>query len=549
MNNKNLIIKTARRLDKFQMSDLVMITELDESEVEYIVSELISEQIIIKNNDNYFYNRKKLTPPSKLNNKHGKTSSNMPIINIENEDGYDYFLTLAETTRNKIKNYIEALNFITNAGWINTSRVLEIYNSHSNYKKVSYSTLNKIKNTYLKYGFKGILPPKQEHNIPLIPKEIYECFKKYYLNTNKLSACDSIYYAQQELQKQKKIEQPYAYVPATFLRKLRTEFTPEQIEYFRKTVKPLPDTSIVDNSYSLSNMLFENAADIYFRNLKSSNQLEKLMQQKTCYNNHLQEIFGNMKIKDIDSKVIAKYKQKEFDNGCSLNSVQHYVIIVKNIIKNICPDKNNLNDIKKCRNKSFAPSMNLLSENQIGELLNLAYDKYSWAYPIIYLTLSTGATVPELLALKWNNINFKNNTIFLKHFLYGEKLILNRGNSTMRTLVIDENISNLLKVRYDKIADIEEFVFKIDGIKVVQQYLEEKVLTQISEKLNIPKLFPSDLQHNFVNMCLRQNIPITFIQKSVGYYGITNFIKTYRTLIENTENKFYNPLRNLKTSL
>ena len=120
MNNKNLIIKTARRLDKFQMSDLVMITELDESEVEYIVSELISEQIIIKNNDNYFYNLKKLTPPSKLNNKHGKTSSNMPIINIENEDGYDYFLTLAETTRNKIKNYIEALNFITNAGWINT---------------------------------------------------------------------------------------------------------------------------------------------------------------------------------------------------------------------------------------------------------------------------------------------------------------------------------------------------------------------------------------------------------------------------------------------
>ena len=547
MNNKNFVIKTARRLDKFQMFDLVITTELNESEVEEIVSELITEQVIIKNNDVYFYNHKKLAPPSKLNNK-SKSTAKMPIINIESEDGYDYFLTLAEATQKKIKNYIEALNFITNAGWINTSRVLEIYNSHSNNKKVSYSTLNKIKNTYLKYGFRGILPPKQEHNTPLIPEEIYKCFKKYYLNKNKLTACDSIYYAQQELQKQKKIEQPYAYVPATFLRKLRTEFTQEQIEYFREAVSPTTDTSMVDDSYSHSNMLFENAADIYFRNLKSSNQLEKLMQQKTCYNNHLHEIFGNMKIKDIDSKVIAKYKQKEFDNGCSLNSVQHYVMIVKNIIKNICPDKNNLRDIKKRQNESYAPSMNLLSENQIEKLLNLSYEKYSWAYPIIYLALSTGATIPELLALKWNNINFKNNTIFLKHFLYGEKLILNRGNSTMRTLAIDEYISNLLKVQYKEKSEKEEFVFRIDNVEAVQQYFEEKVLTPISEKLNIPKLFPSDLQHNFVNMCLRQNIPITFIQKSVGYYGITNFIKTYRTLIENTENKFYSPLRNLKTS-
>ena len=548
MNNKNFVIKTARRLDKFQMFDLVITTELNESEVEEIVSELITEQVIIKNNGVYFYNHKKLAPPSKLNNK-SKSTAKMPIINIESEDGYDYFLTLTEETQSKIKNYINALNFITNAGWINTSRVLEIYNSHSNNKKVSYSTLNKIKNTYLKYGFRGILPPKQEHNTPLVPEEIYKCFKKYYLNKNKLTACDSIYYAQQELQKQKKIEQPYAYVPATFLKKLRTEFTQEQIEYFRQTVNPTRDTNIADDSYSHSNMLFENAADIYFRRLKSLNQLEKLMQQKTCYNNHLQEVFGKLRIKDIDSRVISQYKQKEFDDGCRLNSVHHYVKIVKNIINEVCPDKNKLKSINKGKETMFAPSMNLLSDNQINKLLNIAQEKYSWAYPIIYLALSTGATIPELLALKWENINFKDNTIFLKHFLYGEKLIINRGGATMRTLVIDENICNALKNKFmDNNIPNDNFVFRFGTDKYPQQYLEEEVLKPIAKELGVERLFPSDLQHNFVNMCLQQNIPITFIQKSVGYYGITNFIKTYRILIENTENKFYNPLRNFKTS-
>ena len=53
------------------------------------------------------------------------------------------------------------------------------------------------------------------------------------------------------------------------------------------------------------------------------------------------------------------------------------------------------------------------------------------------------------------------------------------------------------------------------------------------------------MQHNFVNMCLKQNIPLTFIQKSLGIYGIVNFIKTYKSLIENLEEAHYNPLNKI----
>ena len=64
----------------------------------------------------------------------------------------------------------------------------------------------------------------------------------------------------------------------------------------------------------------------------------------------------------------------------------------------------------------------------------------------------------------------------------------------------------------------------------------------LSAELGIVRLRPSDLQHNFVNMCIKQNIPLTFIQKSLGYYGIVNFIKIYRNLIEKSEKDYYNPL-------
>lgn len=46
-------------------------------------------------------------------------------------------------------------------------------------------------------------------------------------------------------------------------------------------------------------------------------------------------------------------------------------------------------------------------------------------------------------------------------------------------------------------------------------------------------------------MSIKQNIPLTFIQKSLGYYGITNFVKVYRNLIENLEEDYYNPLEKI----
>lgn len=49
-------------------------------------------------------------------------------------------------------------------------------------------------------------------------------------------------------------------------------------------------------------------------------------------------------------------------------------------------------------------------------------------------------------------------------------------------------------------------------------------------------------------MCIKQNIPLTFIQKSLGYYGIVNFIKTYRNLIEKLEDGNYNPLNKILES-
>lgn len=540
MKNRDLIIKSARRLDKFTLDDIILVSEIEEREVTDILSELLKEKIVVKNGNTYYFNTKGV-------NNNG-INEVKPII-IEKEEGYDCFLTLKKETQERIRSYIDLLNFVNQAGGKNSKQLVELFNQTSGYKSISLCTLGRIRTNYKRYGFKGVLPSYSAGNVESsIPDELFNYFKKYYLTNEKLSATDAIYRAQKQLQIEQKIEQPYAYASAAFLRKLKSEFTPQQIEYFRNNIKPQKIKIKIENKIQEPlEMLFKDAAKIYFNRLKTENKFERLMHQKTDYKNHLKEYFGDLRIREITNKVVAKFKQKQFDSGYQLVSVNIYILLLKNIINAVCPKTNYLaSRSKSLKENAYAMDMNLLTEEQILKLLDLCYKKYPEAYPILYISLSTGASIPELLGLTWDRIDFRNQIIFLKYFLYGDKLVMTKCNSTMRRLTIDWNICEDLEYKYH-ISDPEpnDFVFKFESNKQAQQYIEEYVLAPLAKEIGVSKLNPSDMQHNFVNICIKQNIPLTYIQKSLGYYGITNFVKVYRNLIEQQEEDYYNPLEKI----
>lgn len=537
MKNRDLIIKSARRLDKFTIDDIILVSELKEQEATNILSELLNEKIVVKNGNAYYFNTKGV-------NNNG--IDEVKLIIIEKEEGYDYFLTLSKETQERIRSYIALLNFVNQAGGKNSKQLVELFNQTSGYKNISLCTLGRIRTNYKRYGFKGVLPSYSAGNVESsIPDELFNYFKKYYLTNEKLSATDAIYRAQKQLQDEQKIEQPYAYASAAFLRKLKTEFTSQQIEYFRNNIKPQKIKIKIENKIQEPlEMLFKDAAKIYFNRLKTENKLERIMHQKTDYKNHLKEYFGDLQIREITNKVVAKFKQKQFDSGYQLVSVNIYILILKNIINAVCPKTNYLaSRSKSLKENAYAMDMNLLTEEQISRLLNSCYKKYPDVYPILYISLSSGASISELLGLTWDRIDFRNQIIFLKYFLYGDKLVMTKCNSTMRRLTIDWNICENLEYKYHiSYPEPNDFIFKFESNKPAQQYVEEDVLAPLAKEIGVSKLNPSDMQHNFVNMSIKQNIPLTYIQKSLGYYGITNFVKVYRNLIEQQEEDYYNPL-------
>lgn len=547
MKNKDLIIKIARRLDKFNADEMIVVSELSEKEVTEILSELLSEKVIVKNNDTYYFNSEKTVTEVENNTPKPQNKDIKPIV-IEEEEGYDYFLTLSETAQKNIRNQVELLNMFIQTGGKNKLKIVNFFNETTAVKKISYSGFSKLYNRYIKYGFKSCLPRYSFNITSSIPNEIYEYFKKFYLTKEKLSVEEALYRAQMQLQAEQKIEQPYTYSSVIFLRKLKKEFSKEQIKYFRNNINPPKAKNNAVKDKEPLNMLFKQAAKFYLNRLKSEKQLERLLHDKTDYNNHLKEHFDNFTIREITNQVIFEYKQNMFNRGFKLNSVTSYIALLKKIIKEFCPQTNNfLSKENKLSRSVYALDMNILPNAKIKKLLKFCRIKFSSAYPMLYISLSTGASIPELLGLTWDRLNFDEHTIFLKYFLYGNQLIMNRCGSSIRNLKINEEICSILKEKFNNLKPaLTDFVFTFDTQKPVQQYFEEEILTSLAKYLKIPKLNPRDFQHNFANMCIQQNIPLTFVQKALGYHSLPNFIKIYGDLIKNTEKGNYNPLNKLK---
>ena len=422
-------------------------------------------------------------------------------------------------------------------------RTLDLYNAQHPNDTVGYSTATVYRNQFRNYGLRGLFPKIRGPKDSAAVDTIYETFKKYYLNTNKFSTEIALKLAQNELQNDGKIAFPLVHNAKSFYNKLIKELGKPSIEHLRNTAEfiiPDENKEVVTPSYKVIDITFKEAAANYLKNLSKLKKEERLLSEKTSYKNQIAYYFDDYKINEITPDVLREYKQEKYNSGYSVSSVKTYLALVKSIITHACPYKEQM---AKQLEILSAIDMNILDKSQIEKLLSLAKREFKWGYPIIRLALLSGANVPEILALQWENVFFSEKRIHISKFLHSGKIVKHRGNSPFRNLTIDnETVKTLAELFIKQIPSKEDFVFKMDGIDDINKYFEESILKPISEKLELGEFNSIDLTHNFVNMLLTQNVPITYIRKVCGYPSIKTFLEVYNSRLQESEKEYYNPL-------
>jgi site-specific recombinase XerD len=172
----------------------------------------------------------------------------------------------------------------------------------------------------------------------------------------------------------------------------------------------------------------------------------------------------------------------------------------------------------------------VLSKQQIKLLLNETKNlKHKLIIEMLY---STGLRLQELINLKRTDIDFDNNTLFVRK---------GKGKKD-RITIISENIKLDLLKYYSQYSFKTDYVFEGRKGKYSKKSVQ-LILYNASKKLKF-RIHPHMLRHSFATHLLEQGVDIRIIQKLLGHSDL-NTTEIYTQVANKDLKNIKNPLDSL----
>lgn len=176
------------------------------------------------------------------------------------------------------------------------------------------------------------------------------------------------------------------------------------------------------------------------------------------------------------------------------------------------------------------------------------------------LALGTGLRLGEILALRWTDINLKENYININKALKSTYIIDNKGNrefkvieqlpktkNSIRTIPLNNNLIDLLQdhrkkqmIERDSNIDIyfdNNLVFSTPQGNYLNESNVRKSFKRILKKCNLNNFRFHDLRHTFATRLFENGIPPKTVQSLLGHSNISTTLNIYTHVMKDTKDK------------
>jgi integrase len=176
---------------------------------------------------------------------------------------------------------------------------------------------------------------------------------------------------------------------------------------FEKPVqkKPTRKTNAIGKT-----ILFKSYAQRFMKSLKCKETTKR--GYEIYLRLHILPVLGNMRITDIKSNNIEVFKKDKLREGQSNKSVNNFIVFLFSIFEQAVNHdliaKNPCRNIEKLEVESKRKE---LIEDEINNLLSKAKEKSFWFYVLLLIAIETRLSRGQIVDLKWDNIDFKNENI------------------------------------------------------------------------------------------------------------------------------------------
>lgn len=204
---------------------------------------------------------------------------------------------------------------------------------------------------------------------------------------------------------------------------------------------------------------------------------------------------------------------------------------------------------------------NFYNIEQVQDLFSCLNNENIKYRTIIILTLVSGVRRSELCALRWNDIDFINQTIYVDNSLKVIDGVVDEENAktdfSVRTINLDNNTMKLLE-EYKKWQDGYKLYmgnkWKEENRVFTDKYGEHihpctcnKILQKIVRKYNLPKITFHELRHTCATLLNSQGVDPVTIKERLGHSNINITLDIYTHALEQNKKdsvKVFSQLQN-----
>lgn len=255
---------------------------------------------------------------------------------------------------------------------------------------------------------------------------------------------------------------------------------------------------------------------------------------------HLLPYFGGLT--EITDTHIQDFVWQKCNEGLSVKSVKDIVTVLKMVLK--FGRKKGYVQISECdvvypKNKGAKQGkVATFSVAMQRKLMSYIKSHFTFKNLGIYICLSTGMRIGELCALKWGDIDVKNEIIIINKslnriYVITEKneryteLVIDRPKtiSSIRDVPISNNLLQLLKP-IKKIVVDDCYVLSND-IVPLEPRTYRCYYKKLIKSLNLPDLKFHGLRHSFATRCIESNCDYKTVSALLGHASISTTLNLY----------------------
>ncbi|WP_395318165.1 tyrosine-type recombinase/integrase [Fructilactobacillus frigidiflavus] len=306
------------------------------------------------------------------------------------------------------------------------------------------------------------------------------------------------------------------------------------------------------------NRTFKEVYKDWYESYKLTVRESTIARTAGMFNNHILKAFGDKRINTITTSDVQRainkwYKitdrnYKKWFNYTGL--VFKYAIKTKIITENPC----SMVTIPRKQQKYGKKKINFWDINQLNKFMNcIDPDKELEKYTLFRVLAYSGMRRGELLALKWQDINFSKSTIDINKTVaqgYGGKQIIQRTktNAGYRTITMDKITMKYLKnwrVAQKKLymmygfntMNKSQLVFSNSKNKLKSLNTPLKWLNAIIEKNGLAKITIHGFRHTHATILASNGASVKEVQDRLGHDDVKTTLQVYTHISEDDRRK------------